>query len=77
MAGHARRNPTSIFRQRGGLVTVTPIRDRSGEGESAFAISYHSPGGDLAWLSPRIASEDHADVAARCIADLTGSSVRR
>lgn len=72
-----RRNPLSSSRQHGGIVSVTPVRDQSGEGESAFAISYHSPGGDLAWLSPRIASEDHADVAALCIADLTGSTVRR
>jgi hypothetical protein len=48
-----------------------------GEGSEAYAVSYHSPGGDLAWLSPKIASEDQADAAARCLADFTGSVVRR
>jgi hypothetical protein len=61
----------------GGLVSVTPVRDRSGEGGEAFSVSYHSPGGDIAWLSPQIASEDQADAAARCLADFTGSVVRR
>jgi hypothetical protein len=77
MAGHARRNPISSIRQFGGMVSVTPVRDRLGEGSEAYSVSYHSPGGDLAWLSPRIASEDQADAAARCLADFTGSAVRR
>jgi hypothetical protein len=77
MAGHARRNPISSFRQHGGLVSITPIRDRMGEGGEAFSVSYHSPTGDLVWLSPRIAFEDQADAAARCLADFTGSAVRR
>jgi hypothetical protein len=77
MAGHARRNPVASIRQFGGLVSVTPIRDRLGEGSEAYSVSYHSPGGDLAWLSPRLASEDQADAAARCLADFTGSVVRR
>jgi hypothetical protein len=73
----AQRNPVSSIRHCGGLVTVTPVRDRLGEGSEAYSVSYHSPSGDLAWLSPPLASEDHADAAARCVADLTGSSVRR
>jgi hypothetical protein len=77
MAGQARRNPVSTMRHCGGLVTVTPVRDRLGEGSEAYAVSYHSPGGDLAWLSPRLASEDQADAAARCLADFTGSAVRK
>jgi hypothetical protein len=77
MAGHARRNPVSSIRQFGGLVSVTPIRDRLGEGSEAYSVSYHSPGGDLAWLSPRIASEDQADAAARCLADFTNSVMRK
>jgi hypothetical protein len=76
MAGQGRRNPISR-RPYGGLVTVTPVRDRLGEGSEAYAVSYHSPGGDLAWLSPKIASEDQADAAARCLADFTGSAVRK
>jgi hypothetical protein len=77
MAEYAHRNPLSGIRRCGGLVTITPIRDRLGEGSEAYSVSYHSPGGDLAWLSPRIASEDQADAAARCLADFTGSAVRR
>ena len=77
MAGYARRNPVSSIHHCGGLVTVTPVRDRLGEGGDTYAVSYHSPGGDLAWLSPRLESEDLADAAARCLADFTGSAVRR
>jgi hypothetical protein len=77
MAGHARRNPVSSMRHRGGLVTITSVRDRLGEGSEAYSVSYHSAGGDIAWLSPQIASEDQADAAARCLADFTGSVVRR
>jgi hypothetical protein len=69
-------SPTNI-RRPGGLVSVTPIRDRSGEGSEAYSVSYHSPGGDLAWLSPRLASEDQADAAARCLASFTNSVMRR
>jgi hypothetical protein len=77
MAGHARRNPASNICRSGGLVSVTHIRDRSGEGSEAYSVSYHSAGGDIAWLSPQLASEDQADAAARCLADFTGSVVRR
>lgn len=79
MAGNARRHPVfaADIRRPGGLVSVTPVRDRSGEGGEAYSVSYHSPSGDLAWLSPRLASEDQADAAARCLADFTGSAVRR
>jgi hypothetical protein len=73
------RNPISSanVRRPGGLVSVTPIRDRSGEGSEAYSISYHSPAGDIAWLSPQIASEDQANAAARCLASFTNSVVRR
>jgi hypothetical protein len=77
MAGYAHRNPLSGIRRSGGLVSVTPIRDRLGEGSETYSVAYHSPGGDLAWLSPRLSSEDQADAAARCLADFTGSVVRR
>jgi hypothetical protein len=74
---HARRNPGSGIRRAGGVVSVTPVRDRLGEGGEVYSVSYHSPCGDIAWLSPQIASEDQADAAARCLADFTGSVVRR
>jgi len=48
----------------GGVVTVTPIRDRSGEGDETYSVSWHSPGGDLRWLSPRIPSQEGAEIAA-------------
>lgn len=59
----------------GGLVSVTPIRDRTGEGGDAYSVSYHSPSGDLAWLSPRIDSQDHAEAAARVLAEFVGGKV--
>ena len=60
----------------GGLVTVTPIRDRSGEEGETFSVSWHSPAGDLRWLSPRIPSQESADVAALVLSDFTGASKR-
>jgi hypothetical protein len=63
--------------QIGGLVSVTPIRDRSGEGAEAFSVSYHSPRGDLAWLSPRLGSQDAAEAAALVLSSFTGAVVRR
>lgn len=53
----------------GGSVSVTPLRDRSGEQGEAFSVSWHSPGGDLRWLSPRIASQESADVAATVLSE--------
>ena len=77
MAGHARRNPVSM-RHCGGLVTITPIRDRLGEGSEAYAVSYHSPGGDLAWLSPRLAHLKIRRMRRRvALPILRGSAVRR
>jgi hypothetical protein len=55
---------------------VTPIRDRSGEQGEAFSVSWHSPGGDLRWLSPRIPSQESADVAAQILSDFTGAIKR-
>jgi hypothetical protein len=65
-----RRQP----RQLGGSVVVSHVRDRTGEGQEAFAISWHSSGGDLEWLSPPIASEDAADVAAIVLSSFTGAT---
>jgi hypothetical protein len=63
--------------QRGGVVTVTPLRSRDGECEEAFSVSWHSPGGDLRWLSPRIQSQESADVAATVLADFVHAVVAR
>lgn len=59
----------------GGLVSVTPIRDRLGEGE-AYSVSWHSPAGDLRWLSPRIPSQEGAEFAALVLSNFTGASTR-
>jgi hypothetical protein len=55
--------------QLGGVVSVTPIRDRSGEQDETFSVSWHSPLGDLRWLSQRIASQEGAEVAAEVLRD--------
>jgi hypothetical protein len=60
----------------GGSVSVAPIRDRSGEQGESYSVSWHSPGGDLRWLSPRIASQESADVAALVLSDFTGAVKR-
>jgi protoheme ferro-lyase len=61
----------------GGVVTVTSIRDRVGENDDAFAVSWHSRTGDLCWLSPRIPSQESADTAAAVLADFTHSVLAR
>ena len=55
----------------GGSVTVSHVRDRMGEGDEAFVISWHSKNGDLGWLSPSIASEDIADATATLLSEFT------
>jgi hypothetical protein len=62
--------------QLGGVVSVTPVRSRSGEPDESYSISWHSPGGNLRWLSPRIPSQESADVAAQILSDFTGA-IRR
>ena len=57
--------------------TVTPLRSRDGEREEAFSVSWHSPGGDLRWLSPRIPSQEGADTAAEVLASFTHSVLAR
>ena len=64
-----RRHQSRSAPRMGGVVTVTPIRDRSGEQGEAFSISWHSPGGDLRWLSPRITSQEGADIAATVLSE--------
>lgn len=68
------RSQTSRIPHLGGVVTVTPLRSRDGEHEEAFSVSWHSPAGDLRWLSPRIASEETADVAAQILSSFTGAT---
>jgi len=65
----ARRHQSHRVPQLGGVVSVTPVRDRSGEQSESFSISWHSPGGDLRWLSPRITSQEGADIAATVLSE--------
>jgi hypothetical protein len=60
----------------GGSVSVSHLRDRAGEGDDAFAISWHSNSGDLCWLSPRIPSQESADIAAEILTSFTGAVKR-
>jgi hypothetical protein len=76
MATHARRNPIFDNRRLGGVVSLTPIRDRTGEEGESYSVSWHSPGGDLRWLSSRIPSQESADVAAQILSDFTGATKR-
>lgn len=50
---------------------MSHIRDRTGEGDEAFVISWHSNNGDLGWLSPSIPNEDVADAAASVLSEFT------
>ncbi|WP_338692013.1 hypothetical protein V5279_37890 [Bradyrhizobium sp. 26S5] len=61
----------------GGTVRVTPIRSRLADEEPAFAVTWHSSGGELGWMSPRIHSEDAADAAAACLADFAHAVLAR
>ena len=63
--------------QLGGVVAVTPVRDRLGEKEDAFSVSWHSRTGDLCWLSPRIPSQESADAAATVLADFVHAVIAR
>jgi hypothetical protein len=76
MAGHARRNPIFDNHRLGGVVSLTPVRDRTGEEGESYTVSWHSPGGDLRWLSSRIPSQESADVAAQILSDFTGATKR-
>jgi hypothetical protein len=60
----------------GGVVSLTKVRDRMGEDEERFSVSWHSLGGDLRWLSP-VMSEEIADAAAQVLASFTGGVLRR
>ena len=43
-------NQSHINPRLGGMVTVTPIRDRLVEHEAAFSITWHSPRRGLRWF---------------------------
>ncbi|MDN4982309.1 hypothetical protein QY049_03605 [Bradyrhizobium sp. WYCCWR 13022] len=62
--------------QIGGVVSLTRLRDRMGEGDERFSVSWHSIGGDLRWLSPGM-SEEVAAAAAQLLANFTGGVLRR
>jgi hypothetical protein len=70
-----RHTPRTIHRV-GGTVTTTRLPDRTGEGEECYAISWHSSNGDLAWLSPKISSENEAQTAAEVLAGFAGATKR-
>jgi hypothetical protein len=71
------RSQASRIPHIGGVVTVTPLRNRDGEQGEAFSVSYHSPRGDLRWLSPRIPNQESADAAAAVLASFTRSILAR
>jgi hypothetical protein len=76
VTGHRQLKRDRAGRLLGGTVTVSNIRDQTGEGDEAFAVTWHSPGGDLCWLSPRIPSQEGADIAATVLSEFVGG-VRR
>lgn len=63
-------------RQLGGMVSITPARDRI-DGLDFFSVSHISRGGDVVWTSPRIPDIDRATAAAECLAAFVGAQVRR
>jgi hypothetical protein len=70
-----RHQPRSSHRV-GGSVTMSRVRDRTGEDEEAFAIAWHSNGGDLRWLSPKIHSEEAAETALDILASFASATKR-
>jgi hypothetical protein len=72
-----RRHQSRSAPRTGGVVTVTAIRSRLSDEDSAFSVSWHSPRGDLCWLSPRIPSQESADAAATVLADFVHAVIAR
>lgn len=62
--------------QLGGIVSLTKVRDRTGEDGDRYSVSWHSLGGDLRWLSPTM-PEEIADAAAQVLASFTGGLLRK
>lgn len=75
MAGRARRSPiyAADIRQLGGVVSVHTARDRCG-GDPVFRVGHVSCGGDVAFLSMPMMLEDHADAAARILAQFVNAT---
>jgi hypothetical protein len=59
----------------GGVVLVSPARDR--EGADFFRVRHIFGGGDLDWLSPPIPDVDRATAAAECLGAFLGAQVLR
>lgn len=66
----------SDVRRLGGVVTVATDRDRC-ECEARYHVSHVSRGGDVAFRSAPIHDPDHADAAARVLAEFTGAVLQR
>jgi hypothetical protein len=73
----SRRPPifAADIRRLGGVVSVHVGRDRI-ESEAVYHIAHVSRGGDCYWRSGVICSEDHADAAARVLAEYVGAEVK-
>lgn len=71
----ARRRPiySADLHSIGGLVSVLEVCDR--DGEPYFRIRHVSAGGDLFWLSERIATVDQAFAGAATLAQFLGGRV--
>jgi hypothetical protein len=72
-----RRNPVfaADVRRLGGVVSVHIGRDRI-ESATIYHIAHVSRGGDCCWRSGGIQSEEHADAAARVLAEYVGAEVK-
>jgi hypothetical protein len=71
MAGGRRYRPPvfpSHIRELRGAVSVVADRDRT-DGSPIYRVSHISGGGDISFLSEPIALQDHADAAARVLAE--------
>jgi hypothetical protein len=66
---------TSDIQRLGGVVSVQAARDRVESG-TVFHVAHISRGGDCYWRSGGIHSEDHADAAARVLAQYFGAEVK-
>jgi hypothetical protein len=71
---YPRRYPihAADVRQLGGAVSVHTARDRCDD-EPVFRVSHVSAGGDLAYLSTAVLTEDQASGAARVLAEFVGA----
>jgi hypothetical protein len=71
-----RRHQLRCLPHLGGVVSVAPVRHRDGEQGESFSVSWHSPGGDLRWLSPRIPTQEGAEIAAAVLSDFVRGAKR-